>query len=191
MKRISVFSGSSPGAREDYALAAAALGRELARRSIGMVYGGASVGLMAVAADAALEAGGQVTGIIPRFLVDREIAHSGLTELRIVDSMHERKATMADLSDGFIALPGGLGTIEELLEILTWAQVRLHEKPCGVLNVCGYFDPLRAMLEHAVTERFLRREHAGMLLTAQTPKELLDRFEAWQPPAVEKWLDRG
>ena len=189
MKRICVFCGSSEGARAAYADAARALAGELVRRKIGLVYGGGSVGLMGVLADAALAAGGEVIGVIPGPLAARELAHPGLTEMRVVGSMHERKATMASLVDGFIALPGGLGTFEETLEILTWAQLGIHEKPVGVLNVEDYWDGLLRMLYHAVREGFVKREYLALLLFADTPAELLDRFERWRPPTVPRgWL---
>jgi uncharacterized protein (TIGR00730 family) len=191
MKRVCVFAGSSAGSRDEYQDAARALGRTLAERGIGLVYGGARVGLMGIIADATLTAGGQAIGVIPAALVAREIAHEGLTELRIVSSMHERKALMADLSDAFIAVPGGWGTLEEFFEVLTWAQLGLHRKPCGLLNVLGYFDGLLSFLEHAVGERFLRREYASMIAVAASPAELLDRLGSYAPPAVEKWIDRA
>jgi len=191
MKRVCVFAGSSAGSRDEYQDAARALGRTLAERGIGLVYGGARVGLMGIIADATLTAGGQAIGVIPAALVAREIAHEGLTELRIVSSMHERKALMTDLSDGFIAVPGGWGTLEEFFEVLTWAQLGLHQKPCGLLNVLGYFDGLLSFLEHAVGERFLRREYASMIAVAASPAALLDRLGSYAPPAVEKWIDRA
>jgi uncharacterized protein (TIGR00730 family) len=165
------------GGRKAYATAAEGLGRLLAARGIRLVTGAGHVGLMGVVADAALAAGGQVIGVIPRMLVERELAHQGLTELRIVGSMHERKALMAELSDGFVALPGGLGTFEELCEILTWAQLGIHDKPCGCLNVLGYFDPLLAMFDRAVTEAFLQHDQRRLLLSAAKPEELLRLFE--------------
>lgn len=190
MTRICVFCGSSEGARPEYADAARALASELARRKIGLVYGGGSVGLMGVLADTALAAGGEVIGVIPGPLASRELAHPGLTEMRVVGSMHERKATMAALADGFVALPGGLGTFEETLEILTWAQLGIHRKPVGVLNVEGYWDGLLRMLSHAVREGFVRREYLALLLFADGPADLLDRIETWQPPTFPRaWLD--
>ena len=190
MMRIGVFCGSSEGARPDYADAARALAAELVKRKLGLVYGGGSVGLMGVLADTALAAGGEVIGVIPGPLASRELAHPGLTEMRVVGSMHERKATMASLVDGFIALPGGLGTFEETLEILTWAQLGIHRKPVGVLNVAGYWDGLLRMLSHAVREGFVRRDYLALLLFGDTPAELLDRFERWQPPTFPRaWLD--
>lgn len=191
MKRICVYSGSSAGIRNDYADAARDLGCALAGRGIGLVYGGAHVGLMGAVADAALDAGGEVIGVIPQSLVDKEVAHRGLPDLRIVHSMHERKALMADLADGFIALPGGWGTLEELFETVTWAQLGLHQKPCGLLNVSGYFDGLLTFVEHAVREGFLRQAHADALLVADSPSALLEAFGDYQPAAVAKWIDRA
>jgi uncharacterized protein (TIGR00730 family) len=190
MKRICVFTGSSPGTRLGYSTAAQELGRELARRDYELVYGGANVGLMGVLADSVLAAGGRVVGVIPEGLFAHEVAHTGLSELRVVASMHERKTVMSDLSEGVIALPGGLGTLEELFEMLTWAQLGLHQKPCGLLNVLGYFDKLLSFLDDTVTERFVSRGHREMLLSEQDPKLLLDRMARYAPPAAEKWLDR-
>jgi uncharacterized protein (TIGR00730 family) len=191
VRRLCVFCGSSPGRDAVYAACARELGELLVQRGIGLVYGGARVGLMGTLADAVLQAGGEVTGVIPTALLEREIAHLGLTDLRTVGSMHERKALMADLSDGFIGLPGGLGTFEELLEIVTWAQLGMHRKPCGVLNVRGYYDGLVAFLDHAVGERFLRPEHRELLLVEATPGALLERVLAFETPAgVAKWIDR-
>ena len=178
MSRVCVFCGSSEGARPVYAEAARRLGAELVARKMGLVYGGCAAGLMGVIADAVLEGGGEVIGVIPEPLVARELAHTRLTELRIVGSMHERKATMASLSDGFIALPGGLGTLDEMFEILTWAQLGIHTKPVGVLNVDGYWDGLGRLLGHAVEERFVRPEYAALLLFADSPADLLDRLTA-------------
>jgi uncharacterized protein (TIGR00730 family) len=191
LRSVCVFSGSSPGARPSYTRTANALGREVAARGMRLVYGGASVGLMGAVADAALAAGGEVVGVIPQHLMDREVAHHGLTELRVTASMHERKALMADLADGFVALPGGLGTLEELAEILTWSQLGLQSKPCGLLDVEGFFDPLLAFLDHTVTERFVSAEHRALVLAADRPDVLLDRLAGWQarPPAFT-WVDR-
>ena len=188
MQSVCVFCGSNPGARHVYAEAARALGRTLADRGLRLVYGGAAVGLMGTLADAALAAGGNVVCVIPGVLVAREIAHAGLTEIRVVDSMHERKSVMAELSDGFIALPGGAGTLEELFEVWTWSQLGLHRKPVGLLNVEGYFDALIAFLDHQTNERFMRREHRDMLLVDADPALLLKRFETYRPPRVEKWI---
>jgi uncharacterized protein (TIGR00730 family) len=162
----------------------------LVRRKLGLVYGGAKVGLMGVLADAVLGAGGEVIGVIPDRLMTRELAHAGLHELRVVASMHDRKREMADLADAFVALPGGIGTLEELTEVLSWAQLGLHGKPCGVLDAAGYFERLIAFLDHAVDERFLAPAHRAMLLVASDPDQLLDRLAAYRAPAVEKWLDR-
>lgn len=191
MRRVCVFCGSSPGAGPAYAEAAGRLGRALASAGIGLVYGGAHVGLMGVLADAALAAGGHVTGVIPRGLVEREIAHRELSEQHVVGSMHERKALMAELAGGFIALPGGMGTMEELFEILTWAQLGMHRKPCGLLDVGGYFAHLFGFLDHMVAERFLRPEYRAMLLVDDDPARLLAALGRYQPPAVEKWIDRA
>ncbi|MBS1819179.1 MAG: TIGR00730 family Rossman fold protein [Acidobacteria bacterium] len=191
MPRLCVFTGSGDGRRPSYRLAAGALGRTLVQRGFDLVYGGARVGLMGAIADAVLDAGGKVTGVIPESLVTREVAHTGLGDLRVVRSMHERKALMAELSDGFIAMPGGWGTLEELFEVLTWAQLGLHTKPCGLLNVDGYFDPLLAFLTHASDEQFVRREHDQWLVVAHRPEELLDRFASFRPPQVRKWIDRA
>jgi uncharacterized protein (TIGR00730 family) len=190
MRRICVYAGSNPGRDPAYAEAAAALARHLAERGTGVVYGGGKVGLMGVVADSALAAGGEVIGVMPQDLIDREIGHDGLTELRVVGSMHERKALMAELSDGFVALPGGAGTLEELIEIYTWSQLGLHRKPMGVLNVNGYYDGLAALLDHAVQEGFLREQHRAALHVADDPAALLERFEGWEPSGLGKWLDR-
>ena len=188
MKRICVYCGSSPGRVEVYRDAAKALGAELAARGLGLVYGGASVGVMGAVADAVLAAGGEAVGIIPRALATKEVAHPALSELHVVQSMHERKAMMAELSDGFAALPGGWGTIEELFEMLTWAQLGFHEKPCGMLNVAGYYDDLARFLEHAMAEEFVREAYREMLIVEETPAALLDRFAAYRAPRVRKWL---
>jgi uncharacterized protein (TIGR00730 family) len=188
--RICVYAGSNPGADPAYAAAAEALARLLADRGAGVVYGGGKVGLMGILADAALAAGGEVIGVMPQALIDREIGHDGLTELHVVGSMHERKALMAQLSDGFVALPGGAGTLEELIEVYTWSQLGLHDKPMGVLNVRGYYDGLAALLDHAVREGFLRPEHRAAMLLATSPAELLDAFAAWKPAHLPKWMDR-
>jgi hypothetical protein len=191
MRRICVYCGSSPGARPGYRQAAEELGRVLAGRGIGLVYGGGNVGLMGAVADAVLAAGGQVTGVIPRALEAREVAHTGLDDLRVVGSMHERKALMADLADAFVALPGGVGTLEELVEVMTWTQLGVHAKPCGLLDAEGFYDHLLAFLDHAVQERFLRAEHRALLVHAGSAPELLDAFAAWEPPGLDKWIDRG
>jgi uncharacterized protein (TIGR00730 family) len=175
--------------RPEYLAAATDLGRVLAARGIGVVYGGARVGLMGAVADAALVGGGRVTGVIPRALAEKEVAHTGLTDLRVVTSMHERKALMADLCDAFVALPGGWGTLDETFEILTWAQLGLHSKPCGLLNVQGYFDRLLSFLDHAMDQGFVRREYASLLVVSATVTTLLDALAVQTPPTVEKWID--
>jgi hypothetical protein len=190
MKRICVFCGSSPGARPEYAEQARLLGLAIAGRGLGLVYGGGSVGLMGVIADAALAAGGEVDGVIPDRLKERELDHRSLTRMHVVGSMHERKALMSDLSDAFVAMPGGMGTLEELSEVLTWSQLGLHAKPVGLLDVDGYYDHLCAFFDHAVRERFLRPEHRRILLCDAEPEVLIDRLLAWRPTPQEKWLDR-
>jgi uncharacterized protein (TIGR00730 family) len=191
LSTVCVYAGSSPGADAAYARAAAGLGREIARRGLGIVYGGGSVGLMGVVADACLGAGAAVTGVIPRALDAREVSHGGLTELVVVETMHERKALMAERSDAFVALPGGVGTIEELIEAFTWTQLAIHDKPVGLLDVAGYWGPLQAMLDRAVEARFLRAETRGTLLADADPSALLDALEAWTPRALPKWMDGG
>jgi uncharacterized protein (TIGR00730 family) len=181
MHRICVFAGSSEGTRPEYAEAARAMGQELARRGIGIVYGGSSRGMMGALADATLAAGAEVIGVLPRDLFVREVAHQGLTRMHMVGSMHERKALMSDLADGFIALPGGFGTFDELFEIVTWAQIGIHAKPIGMLDVCGYFDPLIALVRHASREGFIGAEQTHLLLQAPTPTALLDALLAYQP----------
>ena len=188
MPSICVYCGSSPGKLPAYAAAAAELGRELARRELGLVYGGASVGLMGVLADAVLEAGGRAVGVIPRSLADKELAHRGLDDLFVVTSMHERKARMAELADGFIALPGGWGTLEEIFEALTWAQLGFHDKPCGLLDVGGYYTHLGAFLDHAFEQNFVREDFRPMIMRDASPISLLDRFESYRPPRVRKWI---
>jgi len=188
MNRICVYCGSSLGRLPDYRDAARALGHELAARDLGLVYGGASVGVMGVVADATLEKGGQAIGVIPYALATREVAHSGLDDLFVVDSMHERKAKMAELSDGFIALPGGWGTIEEIFEMLTWAQLGFHQKPCGLLNISGYYDHLYVFLEHAIDQRFVREEFRPMIMMEESAGDLLNRFRQYQAPVVKKWI---
>ncbi len=191
MHRICVFCGSSDGERAEYRQLAAEMGRTLAERGLELVYGGGNVGLMGALADGALAAGGRVIGVIPDGLMAKERGHRGLTRLEVVGSMHERKARMAELADGFVALPGGLGTLEELAEALTWSQLGIHAKPCGVVNAGGYFDPLVAFLDHAVEEGFVRPENRRMLLVAATPERLLDGFEAYRPPEMTRWLEQG
>jgi uncharacterized protein (TIGR00730 family) len=191
VNRVCVFSGSSPGADIAYRAAATDLGHCLAERGIELVYGGAHVGLMGTVADAALEGGGHVIGVIPQSLVDREIAHPHISDLRVVESMHERKALMADLADAFIALPGGVGTLEELFEIYTWNQLGLHAKPLGLFNVRGYYDGLARFLDHAVAERFVTAKHRAMLLVSEHLRELLDGLASWEAPRQPKWIDRS
>jgi uncharacterized protein (TIGR00730 family) len=191
LKRICVFAGSSSGARVEYVAAARELGRVLAERQLGLVYGGARVGLMGALADAALSGGGHVIGVMPEALVAKEVAHRSLSELRVVKSMHERKAMMADLADGFVALPGGWGTMEEFFEVLTWAQLGYHRKPCALLNIHGYFDRLLSFAEHCVDEGFVRREHRSMISVYDSPDQLLDGMAAYQAPVVEKWIERA
>ena len=190
MRKVCVYCGSSPGAQPEYAKAARELGRVLAGEGLGVIYGGSNVGLMGQLADGALESGGEVIGVIPRMFVNKGIDHWGLTEVRVVDSMHERKAIMAELGDAFIALPGGMGTLEEFFEVLTWAQLGIHRKPCGLLNVCGYYDRLVDFLNHSVAERFIRREHRSMILVADTPTALLQKLQEYRAPIVEKWIDK-
>ena len=190
MKRVCVFCGSSAGSRPEYRACAEELGVELTRRKIGLVFGGGNVGLMGALADSVLKAGGEAIGVIPEHLMNREIGHKQLAKLHVVGSMHERKALMADLSDAFIALPGGFGTLEEFCEVLTWSQLGLHEKPCGIVNILGYYTPLLAMLDHAVEQRFLKPQNRALVLARDSPAELLDAFDDWRPVHVEKWLDR-
>jgi uncharacterized protein (TIGR00730 family) len=183
LKAVCVFCGSSKGARREYADAADRLGRELARREIELVWGGGHVGLMGAVADAVLAAGGRATGVIPRALVERELAHPGATRTHVVETMHERKAMMAELSDAFIALPGGFGTLDELCEILTWRQLGFHEKPIGLLDAAGYFGPLSAAFDHAVREGFVAAQHRALLALDDDPVRLLDRLAAARNPA--------
>jgi len=189
-KRICVFCGSSPGARPCYAAAATALARHLARNQIGIVYGGGKVGLMGSLADAALQAGGDVIGVIPRSLVEKELSHPGISDLRVVGSMHERKALMADLADAFIALPGGYGTFEEFCEVLTWTQLGLHRKPCGILNVEGYYDHFLTFFDHAVAEHFVKPVHRQMVVSDRSPESLVKSLLEYKLPFVDKWIDR-
>jgi uncharacterized protein (TIGR00730 family) len=187
-KRLCVFCGSNAGVRPAYAEAAASLGRLLAARGIGLVFGGSHLGLMGAVSQAALSAGGEVIGVMPRALVAKEVADMRLADLRIVGSMHERKALMAELSDGFIALPGGFGTFEEFCEVLTWTQLGLHGKACGLLNVEGYYAPLLKMFDHALAEGFLKPQHRAMVLCEGDPGTLVDRLLAFQPPREKKWI---
>ena len=189
MRRICVYCGSNRGARPDYAAAAEDLAAVLVDRGLELVYGGSSKGIMGVLADRVLALGGQVHGVIPQQLVAKEAAHSGLTRQHVVESMHERKTMMASLADGFIAMPGGFGTLEELIEIVTWAQLRFHDKPCGILNVSGYFDHLLRYLDHAEAEGFLRPENRRMLLVDTAADGLLQQFADYKAPRVDKWID--
>ncbi len=188
MNRICVYCGSNPGKLPKYCEAARLLGYELASRGLGLVYGGAGIGVMGAVADAILEHGGDAIGVIPQSLATKEVAHAGLDDLFIVESMHERKAKMAELSDGFIALPGGWGTFEEIFEMLTWAQLGFHEKPCGLLNVASYYDPLFTFLENAIDQQFVKEEYRPMIIMDDKPDVLLDRFSDYRAPRVKKWI---
>jgi len=188
LRRVCVYCGANRGRDPAYADAAQAMGRALARRGIGLVTGGGRVGLMGVVADAALAAGGEVTGVIPEALMRKELAHTGLTDLVVTASMHERKARMAEIADGFVALPGGLGTYEELFEIWTWAQLGWHAKPCGLFNAAGFYDKLVAFLDGACDAQFLKAEHRAMLIVEDDPDRLLDRFATYEAPTVAKWI---
>jgi uncharacterized protein (TIGR00730 family) len=189
LSSVCVFCGSNGGADPAYLAAAEAVGAGLAQRGIRIVYGGGRVGLMGALADSARAAGGEVVGVMPQALVDREIGHTGIDDLRVVDTMHERKALMVELSDAFVALPGGIGTLEELFEVYTWAQLGIHAKPLALLDVAGYYEPLAAFLDHAVAQRFLRAETRGMLAVADSIEGVLENFERWRPPAMHKWID--
>ncbi|MDO8776146.1 MAG: TIGR00730 family Rossman fold protein [Burkholderiaceae bacterium] len=191
MKNICVYCGSNPGRQEAYSSAARALAQSLVDRNLGLVYGGASVGIMGLIADTVLQLGGRAVGVIPEALVRKEVAHKSLTELHVTQSMHERKTLMAELSDGFIAMPGGIGTLEEIFEIWTWAQLGIHAKPCGLLNAAGYFDALTTFLDHAVAEQFVKPPHRAILIVEQTPEALLDRFASYQAPTVQKWVGKA
>jgi uncharacterized protein (TIGR00730 family) len=188
IKRICVYCGSSPGKSPAYITAAKQLASLLCERGIGLVYGGATVGVMGAIADAVLEAGGEAIGVIPKSLAVKELAHENLSELHVVASMHERKAMMAELSDGFVALPGGWGTLEEIFEILTWAQLGFHDKPCGLLNIDGYYDGLIGFLENSFEQQFVNELCRPMLMTTRDPKDLLDQFTNYQAPKVRKWM---
>jgi uncharacterized protein (TIGR00730 family) len=190
LRRLCVFCGSSPGANPLYHTTARDVGLELVRRGVGLVYGGGNIGLMGVLADAVLGAEGDVTGVIPEALMAREVGHRGITDLRIVKTMHERKALMAELSDGFIALPGGIGTFEEFFEIVTWAQLGLHAKPCALLNVNGFYDPLLRLLDHAIEEQFIRESHRSLIIVESQVAPLLDRMATHRAPAQPKWIDK-
>lgn len=191
IQNLCLYCGSSPGRLPVYADAARSLARAIAQRGIGIVYGGARVGLMGEVANAALEAGGKVVGVIPQALVDKEVAHAGLTELRIVASMHERKATMADLADGFIALPGGVGTLEEIFESWTWAQLGIHDKPCALFDVAGYYTDLIRFLDRTSAEGFVRDAHRAMLIQSDDPDTLLDALAKYEAPVVPKWVQKS
>lgn len=186
--RVCVFCGSNPGTHQEYLDGARRLGRVLASRGIEVIYGGGRVGLMGAMADAVIQAGGKVEGVIPDVLVAKEIAHPRLFRLHVVSSMHERKAMMSSLSDAFIALPGGFGTLDEFCEIVTWGQLGLHRKPCGILNLRNYYDALLAFLNHGASEGFIRQEHRSMVLVNDDPDRLLDMMLAYTPPSVQKWI---
>jgi uncharacterized protein (TIGR00730 family) len=190
MKSITVFCGSSSGFRQEYAKAAKNLAQELVKENIRLVYGGGRVGLMGIIADEVMKNGGEVIGIIPEALDKKEVAHRGITELRVVSSMHERKAMMAELADGFIAMPGGIGTFEEFFEILTWAQLGFHDKPCGILNVADYYDGLLNLCENAVNEGFLRKIHSDLILADSDAVSLLKKMQEYAPQNVQKWIDK-
>jgi uncharacterized protein (TIGR00730 family) len=185
MMRIAVFCGSSPGGAECYTSEARRFGIELAKRGITLVYGGSKNGLMGAVADSVLENGGQAIGVIPRFLEEKEISHNGLTELHTVETMHERKSLMAKLADGFVALPGGTGTLEEFFEVLTWAQIGLHQKPCGLLNINDYYSPLQSLFEHMVDQQFIQEKYRSMAILESEPGVLLDRFSQYEPPTIK------
>ena len=189
MKSVCVFAGSNTGSHGDYAEAARSLARELTARGYTLVYGGGNVGLMGILAQTVMDQGGRVIGVIPEALMKREVADYSITDLRLVDSMHERKALMSELSDGVIALPGGLGTLEELFEMLTWSQLGIHGKPVALLNAAGYYDDLLTFLDQAVDNGFMRPQHRGLLLTGTEPGPLLDSMDTWQTPITEHWLD--
>jgi len=188
IKNICVYCGSSSGKDPAFAAAAATLAQEMCKRNIGLIYGGAAVGIMGTVADAVLEAGGEAIGVIPKSLAVKEVAHENLTGLHVVASMHERKAMMADLADGFIALPGGWGTLEEIFEILTWAQLGFHDKPCGLLNIAGYYDGLIGFLDNSFEQKFVNELFRPMLMTSSEPASLLDKFAVYQAPKVRKWM---
>jgi uncharacterized protein (TIGR00730 family) len=189
LSAVCVFCGSNGGADPAYLAAAEAVGTGLAERGIRIIYGGGRVGLMGALADSARAAGGEVVGVMPQALIDREIGHTGIDDLRVVDTMHERKALMVELADAFVALPGGIGTLEELFEVYTWAQLGIHAKPLALLDVAGYYEPLAAFLDHAVAQRFLRADTRAMLAIADSIEGVLETFESWRPPATHKWID--
>lgn len=190
LRRVCVFCGANSGNRLAYTSSAKRMGKELAERAIGLVYGGGNIGLMGVVADACLEAGGHVIGVIPQALVDKEVAHQHLSDLRIVSSMHERKSMMAELSDAFVAMPGGFGTFEEWFEVVTWAQLGLHNKPCALLNVERYYEPLIRLIDHAVDEDFITQTHKQIVLSDSDPKRLLDKLSTWRSQPVERYITR-
>ncbi len=191
MKNLCVFCGSQFGNRPEYEVAARLLGLELAGRGIRLIYGGGRVGLMGVVADAVMAAGAEVVGVIPEFLMQKEIGHVGLTELHVVDSMHSRKAKMAELADGFVALPGGFGTFEEFFEVLTWAQLGMHNKPVGLLDVADFYLPMVAFLRHSAAQGFIRNDHLSLIVHAREPEDLIQRLSGYQAVTVPKWLDRA
>ena len=190
MKSICVYCGSNFGERSSYLEAAQSLGLEMAKRGITLVYGGGNVGLMGAIADSVMAAGGKVLGVMPQALVDKEVAHNGLSDLRVVASMHERKSLMADLADAFIALPGGLGTLEEFCEVATWTQLGFHKKACGLLNIDGFYDGLLSFLNHATEEKFIRAEHRSIILAEENPLDLIEKLDRFEVPTVQKWIDR-
>lgn len=190
MKNVCVFCGSNAGKRETYVAAARQLGQAMARINLGLVYGGARVGVMGAIADSVLEAGGKVVGVMPDFLVEKEVAHEGLTAMHVVDSMNDRKQLMGELSDGFIALPGGFGTLDEFFEVVTWTQLNMHTKPCGLLDVEGYYRKLADFLDHAAAEQFIHITHRSMILVDDDPDALLAKLASFQAPVVKKWLER-
>jgi uncharacterized protein (TIGR00730 family) len=191
LRKICVFCGSSAGHRDEYRAAAEDVGRLLAARGIGLVYGGGNVGLMGAVADAALAAGGEVIGVIPDVLLTKEVGHRGLTKLHVVRNLHERKAMMADLSDGFIALPGGFGTFEEFCEVITWSQLSLHQKPCALLNVFNYWRPMVEMFDHAVEEGFVKPSNRGIVLVDDSVESLIEKMDSWRPSGEEKWITKS
>ena len=190
IKTLCVYCGSSLGRQQEYLESARVLAEELVKRDIDLVYGGASVGIMGEIADTVLAAGGNAIGVIPQSLVDKEVSHQGLTQLHIVDSMHKRKSKMIEISDAFVALPGGMGTLEEMFEVLTWSQLGFHQKPCALLNVNGYYNHLSAFLNHAVAEEFIKAEHKNMLIVDDSPIALLNAIEAYEAPTVSKWISK-
>ncbi|WP_404332478.1 TIGR00730 family Rossman fold protein [Mesobacillus maritimus] len=189
MKRLAVYCGSSLGASEHYKLGAIALGKELAKKNITLVYGGSSIGLMGILANTVLMEGGQVIGVIPRLLEEREISHPSLTKLYVVENMHERKAKMAELADGFVVMPGGAGTLEEFFEVFTWGQIGIHQKPCGLLNIKGYYNPLMHLLDHMVEQRFLQEKFRSMPIVEEEPALLIEKFSHYIPPTIKTYSE--